>query len=439
MRHRYLTTKVLLVPVVLAGTLLASCSETSTTPPTNNPNPLDTLTVPATYSFKSRFDPNVSSVSYEGQIVRQLLIQDLKTFIDGLAKSGATPVTMADLLRFYEHKDEYNMTTLTAPPTPVKEGMYNKISTGRKLSDKVSPDVIVGMGKSADALIREYFQKIVDNSNDPSKLGTAAVYTDANGVQMSQMINKILLSALVYYQGTNVYLNAFSTANNTDARTSPDKSTAMEHIWDEGFGYFGAARDYANYTIDKIAGPIADYTFDTDGDGKIDLTSEFNFYYARDLGKRDKEASSNLRLTIFEAFRKGRAAITAKVDPQLIIPIRNIAVNTWEKALAANVLNYLSTLEGEMANLTNESNAMNSTRLNSLWGEMKGFAIGLQYNPNKLITDAQIQQVHSLLGTAPVYAANGTAGNTEYKAKLNQVRQIFKTAYGFTDAQLAAW
>ena len=39
------------------------------------------ITEPATYTFNSRFSEGVSSVSYTGQVVRNLLINDIKTHI----------------------------------------------------------------------------------------------------------------------------------------------------------------------------------------------------------------------------------------------------------------------------------------------------------------------------------------------------------------------
>ena len=48
----------------------------------------------------------------------------------------------------------------------------------------------------------------------------------------------------------------------------PTRDTAMEHAWDEAFGYFGAARDYSRYTDEQLAGKVDDFTFDSNGDGQ---------------------------------------------------------------------------------------------------------------------------------------------------------------------------
>ena len=50
------------------------------------------ITEPATYTFNSRFSEGVSSVSYTGQVVRNLLINDIKTQMgtDAGSKNPAT-------------------------------------------------------------------------------------------------------------------------------------------------------------------------------------------------------------------------------------------------------------------------------------------------------------------------------------------------------------
>ena len=53
------------------------------------------LEVPATFTFQSRFD-DLSSVSYSGQVVRNLLINDIKTQMgtDAGSKNPATLLSM---------------------------------------------------------------------------------------------------------------------------------------------------------------------------------------------------------------------------------------------------------------------------------------------------------------------------------------------------------
>ena len=100
--------------------------------------------------------------------------------------------------------------------------------------------------------MREWFEIIAANSQDAAKLGTPAVYTDDNGVDLTQMINKVLIGAVPYYQATRVYLGGLLEDEN-GSPVEGKSYTEMEHHWDEAFGYFGAARDYSRYSDDQTS------------------------------------------------------------------------------------------------------------------------------------------------------------------------------------------
>lgn len=430
-----------LLPVALFGAMLASCDDSGTTPP---PGSGDTLATPSTYTFDSRFTTGTSSIAYNGQVVRSLLIQDLKTVIDNLGKPGATAITMNDLLKYYDHSDADNMMTIT--PTGTLQPLETKYATlgpNVKLVNKISPAQVIGTGKTADQLLREWFQIIADNSQDPTKLGTPNVYID-QGRNLSQLINKVLHGSVAYYQGTGVYLQGLLDKDNskgvdkTGGGTEP--YTAMEHSWDEAFGYWGAARDYARYTDAQLAGATADYVYDSNGDGKIDLKTEYNYTFARNAGKRDKSATGlDLTKETFDAFLKGRTTIVNKGTVDALTAYRTMVANNWEKNIAATVIHYINQVRTNTSALTNESTATNSPTLSNVWGEMKGFAIALQYNPFKMISEAQLTQLHELLGSAPVIAPGGSTANTEYMTKLENARNILKTVYGFSEANVTSF
>lgn len=431
-----------LVPAAVAALLLAGslvgCADDPVAPPDDNGIP-----VPATYSFTSRFDASKSSVEYGGQVVRNLLVQDLVTAVAALGKPGAAPITEADLLALYEHSDAANLSTkITVTGRQLLESQYNRISTGKKISDKISTAPVIGMSVSADALIRGWIGTAASNSQDPSKLGTPAAIFDENGLDMPEMIGKVLFGALSYYQATSVYLANVTTKENAvaadDGKGGNLPFTTMEHNWDEAFGYFGAARDYARYTDDMLTGTSADYTFDTDGDGKIDLTKEYNFTVARYAARRDKAApGTDFTKEIFDAFLKGRTAITNQGTTVEIDAQRLAAASTWEKVLASSFVHYLNGVRAEMADVGKPD--FDDVGLRHEWSEMKGFAIALQYNSAKKISDAQLAQIHTLIGASPLVAADGTAENTAYVAALDAAKALVKGVYGFSDAQMSAW
>ena len=84
--------------------------------------------------------------------------------------------------------------------------MINK-KTGKNLNGKIYKETLIEYpGKTADDKVREWIQIIADNSQDPNKLGTPAVYTTDDGLDLSQMINKVLIGTVPYYQATGNYL-----------------------------------------------------------------------------------------------------------------------------------------------------------------------------------------------------------------------------------------
>jgi hypothetical protein len=397
------------------------------------------IEVPPAYVFDSRFVQGESSVAYSGQTVRNLLLQDLKVLIDSLAKDGAKPVAVQDMLNLYAYDDTLNLKSLsTAGAMPVLESHYSAISTGKSLDGKISGDVVIGYNRTADDLVREWFQIIADNSQNPDKLGTPAVYTDDNGVDLTQMINKVLIGAVPYYQATGVYLSGLLERDNSEARNGTDPYTSMEHGWDEAFGYFGAARDYFRYTDEQLAGGVADFTFDSNGDGSIDFKSEYNFGLSRNAGKRDKGGSGvDLTQEIFDAFLRGRTLIANQGTEVDIIQQRQLAANGMEKVIAATIVHYVNDTLSDMSNLGTD--AENRVNLNKHWAEMKGFTVALQYNPFKLIGDGQLRELHGIMEQAPSYDAPGTPAYDTTVRNYNRAKDVLQAAYGFSAANMANW
>ena len=397
------------------------------------------IEVPPAYVFDSRFVQGESSVAYSGQTVRNLLLQDLKVLIDSLAKDGAQSIAVQDMLNLYAYDDALNLQSLsTAGPTPVLESHYSAISTGKSLVGKISGDVVIGYNRTADDLVNEWFQIIADNSQDPAKLGTPAVYTTDDGVDLTQMINKVLIGAVPYYQATGVYLAGLLERDNSEARNGTDPYTSMEHGWDEAFGYFGAARDYFRYTDAELAGGVDDFTFDSNGDGIIDFKSEYNFGLSRNAGKRDKGGSGvDLTREIFDAFLRGRTFIANQGTEVDIIQQRELAANGMEKVIAATIVHYVNDTLNDMSNLGTD--AENRVNLNKHWAEMKGFTVALQYNPFKLIGDGQLQELHGIMGQAPSYDAPGSPAYDTTVRNYNRAKDVLQAAYGFSAANMANW
>lgn len=422
--------------LTLSAVALAACSDEPTTPDGDN------LVVPTVYSFESRFDAGTSSVSYSGQTVRNLLLQDLKIAIDRLGTAGATPTTLDALLDIYAHDDADNLSTLTTTGSlPPEETKYSNISTGKNLTGKISPATLIGTSTTADDMVRAWLDSIARFSQDPSRIGTPMAYTTDAGQDLTQLVNKTLLGAVVYYQGTGVYLDGLLDRNNTERSGPENPYTSMEHGFDEAFGYYGAARDYDNYSDADLAGSVDMFAKDTDGNGKIDFQSEYNFGFSRNAGKRDKGSATGTDMTakIFEAFRRGRALISSSGSRDEIVAERKKIAEIWEQVIAATAIHYANEVISDMGALTGESNPANSATLNKHWGELKGFLWSLQYNPLGRVTATDLQRWHGLVGEAPRYDPAGSSGSNGYIQDLRTVRDELGIAVGFSTQDVEVW
>lgn len=397
------------------------------------------IEVPQAYVFGSRFEEGTSSVAYSGQVVRNLLLQDLKAVTDSVGKDGASPISVDNMLNLYAYDDGLNLETRTSTGSiPALENNYSALSTGKNLVGKISDAPVIGYDITADELVRDWFGQIAENSQDSNKIGTAMAYTTDDGVDLSQMINKVLIGAVPYYQATGVYLNGLLERDNSEARDGVDPYTAMEHGWDEPFGYFGAARDYARYSDDQLAGSVDDFTFDSNGDGSIDFKSEYNFGLSRNAAKRDNGGSGiDLTKDIFEAFLAGRTAITNQGSVEEISMHRQAASEGMEKVIAATVVHYINDTLSDMSNLGTPDE--NRTDLNKHWAEMKGYTVALQYNPFKLITDGQLRELHGIMGTAPKYDEPGSSAYSSQVANYQRAKVVLQTAYGFSNTNMENW
>ena len=436
----YLTKKFqwLVVLLTVASLFLSACGSDEDDEDALEGDAAATIDVPQAYVFDSRFAEGESSVAYSGQVVRNLLLQDLKALTDSVGKDGGRSIGVQDMLKLYEYDDALNLETLTTTGAlSASESHYSALSTGKNLVGKISDEPVIGYNRTADDLVREWFEGIAENSQDSDKLGTSMAYTTDDGVDMSQMVNKVLIGAVPYYQATGVYLGGLLERDNSEGKDGK-AYTAMEHAWDEAFGYFGAARDYSRYSDEQLAGSVDDFTFDSNGDGSIDFKSEYNFGLSRNAGKRDKGGSGvDFTQQIFNAFLAGRTAITNQGSVAEISAHRQTAAEGMEKVIAATVVHYINDTLSDMSELgTADENIAN---LNKHWAEMKGYTVALQYNPFRLISDGQLAELHGIMGEAPIYDEPGSNSYKTQIANYERAKVVLQTAYGFSNDNMANW
>ncbi|MGZ5244898.1 MAG: DUF4856 domain-containing protein [Bacteroidia bacterium] len=374
------TGKKLFVLGLLSTTVFfTSCKEND---PDDQPKP--NTNIPTQYSYEN--------VNYKGQTVRLLLLKDM---LVKLNEASTKQVTTAELLDIYENTS----------------ARYADISTGKKLSDKIA-------SPAADAQLRTWFDSLAvkSGSNNP--------YVLSSGIHLKEVIEKQIMGSVIYYRAVNDYLLKIGTLDNNTVKAG--EGTTMQHAWDEALGYFGAARDYNNYTDAQIINPGEK---DSDGNGTINPNSEKNMFFAQTAAKRDVSTASlsgtdktDFTKIIFDAFLKGRYAIDNK-DYAARDEAQQTILTNWEKVIAASVIHYVNDTR---ENIQNNDIAARNTH----WSEIKSYFDIIPYNPSAKISTSNIEAVRNLLG-------NDVKDLTI--EKLDQVENIIKTTYGFTDAQVNAW
>jgi hypothetical protein len=449
-----------------------------------------TIDLPSTYEFESRFEAGASSVAFDGQIFRHVLIRALSSRIDGLTAQiddgTIAPTEDGDvvaLLDFYFRFDgeSYGDALLPLTTTPAAlQSTWNDLSSGKDLVGKIAGNDTVtdhvdwttafagwsdtsladngGTITSPEGFVIALFETIeqnaLDRANGVDRHGPDGqplpVHVTTSGVDLRQLTEKFLLGAVVFHQGADDYLDSDVDGKgllSPNTRDADEPFTVLEHAWDEAFGYFGASINYGDYTDEEIAAAggrpefAAGYN-DADGDGAINLVGEYVFGAASNAAKRDRGANSTTDFTadIFEAFVDGRSLITAApdtlTDDQMaaLETSRDAIVEGWEAVIAASGVHYINEVLVDMAAFDTDAYVFVDHAKH--WSEMKGFLLAAQFNPASPLTDADFETLHTLLGDAPTLAAAGVEAIEAYRTNLLEARGLLGDAYGFDAANL---
>lgn len=486
--------------------------------------------IPTVYAFAD--DAGADTVSYTGQVARQILLSDLVDAMNAVTRDSANVSSqVVEDLNFYYSLDAAtrdasytalfdlaggeniigNETDAAAPtiaPGAVSSDkvVFSKIA-GQDSADHILDGGFFGWGDftGPDTLIDELLRVLGDESADTTdqiavsgssaNIGIATV--TESGLDIRQLVQKILLGALTFSQGTADY---FSIDYGSDANLTLAAGKAYTegaHDFDESFGYFGAARNYNDLTDAQIRDG---YEFAASDslvvDSAIDVRSEFNFGNSTNCAKRDQGSADNTNPTdftkeAFDAYLLGREILqnaaagatetapgSLSEDAATVLDAQiTIAAQTWEKCIAATVIHYINDVTGDMGDFVGDdfADVTNFLDLAKHWGEMKGFALGLQFSPfspfrtGEVYVDGateasgvdidDLREILSLMGDAPVladgsqdtsldgiengslYAGAATAAEAKeaYLADLQSARDILEQAYGFDSENVANW
>lgn len=440
------------------------------------------------YDFVSKIDDTKSSVSYSGQVARQILINDLSKFIGAQLSDVAdfdTNASFADreavmeTLNSYFDVSDYSVAsqrTILTTTTPGAQTTLAEISgSSKNLVGKIAGKDVKGQHKdwttefegwgvkgstTPEELVRTFFNMLADNAQtqlngtvrqDPFGNPITNISLTNDGRDLKQLIQKFLTMSVSFSQGVDDYLDddepGKGLLSSHDFPATDDPYTDLEHQFDEGFGYFGAARDYLDYSDDETAGKSGRDDWqgyhDTDADGSIDFNSEYNFGHSTNAAKRDRSATGiDLTKDAMTAFLQGRKLLNdtagnALSDDQKVelYGYRDTAILAWEKAIAATVVHYINDVDDDLAKIA--TGEFSYADLTKHWSEMKGFALGLQFNEDSPLSDADFATVHTMFGDMPVLI--GDVEVADYRAGLMSARDLMQEAYAFSPENAENW
>ena len=446
------------------------------------------------YSFVSATEASQSSVSHSGQAARQVLILELNNYIaSGLAadieaeKFSSAEEVKTKLMRMYASTeaqwDEDADDTLTFTTTPAaKQTTLRQISSSHKnLQGKIAGNDETGQHKdwstelvgwnakgsvTPNGVVEALFDQLAANAqieingtvrNDIAGNPITKLYINTDGTDIKQLVQKFLLGAVNFSQGTDDYLDNTVDGKGLLSVNTQDGTktyTNLEHQFDEGFGYFGPAHNYNEYTDLEIRaksgrdGWNLGYN-DINGDGMIDLRSEINFANSVNAAKRDLGTEGNANPTdftkqAFDAFVAGRKIINAAAGDKLtneqmdaLIAQRDIAILVWEKAISATVIHYINDTKADLDKVGSDGySADDYADLAKHWSELKGFSLNLQFNPHSPMSSEQFATMQEKIGMKP---ATVEADVTVYKTQLDEVRTMLQEVYNFDADNVSGW
>jgi hypothetical protein len=295
-------------------------------------------------------------------------------------------------------------------------------------------------------LVEYWINQVAQNA----QAGDDTPHITDSGVNYEQLIQKFLLGAVSFSQASRDYLyfDKGLTKDNSSAADGTEPYTELEHQWDEGFGYFGAARDYNNYSDSHIADDKK-YANDSNGDRVIDLDSEYTFAVAQYANKRDNSIEgADYSKTIFDAFLKGRQLIQDNfgTDPVAgqgyhveLSAVAKTILQQWEEVYAANIIHYINATIEDLETYKADAKAENLETLAKHWSEMKGFALAIQFNPQATskLSDQNLIDLNNLIGQQPTLPSQVRAVAVEpqktYSEKLEEARGLLKDVFAFGD------
>lgn len=294
--------------------LLASCTKETVPPEDDLKIPYNQLSTTSNY-FTTFVDENKNTtVNFEGQTTRIAMLKEL----DGYIKTGKTNTLEASkMTAMFKHEN-----------SPFADADLNT-ATSKTLISKTAASFPASQADEERQRFISYFNAVAEVSTQHGAVaeqGQAGIL-DGNylvsekGFEYAQFIQKGLMGAIMLDQISNVYLGTEKMAADNGNKVEGQNYTALEHHWDEAYGYLTPNEVYPKQ----------------DPNDASKWLESFLGSYVRQVGP----AVNGDPTAVYMAFLKGRAAIVNKDIKTRDEQISYLQA-ALEKAIATVAISYLN-------------------------------------------------------------------------------------------------
>ncbi len=357
-----LITKSLLFALPVSMALMTtSCKKKDTAEPEEEVTPAPTgpsYTIPTTYSF--------TGMDFTTSTQRIAMLGEMTTYI---RTAHTTTQTTQPTLNAQTLKDMYaNVGSLFIGTGLSGSGINLKAKTSNTFNLQTDFDTYFDDAASASTFsaLNPTITTASDGVAGKIVVGTRAYLVNADGYEYKEVVEKGIMGAVFYSEGTTILTN-IATYNNI---ALVGGTTAQEKAWDEAFGYFGVPTSFPTYTV-----------------GVKNWGSYCNAV-SNALDAPNINSSSSLNVTIMNAWLAGRAAIQNKDDARRDAA-KTAVINAWEKVGAGRFISYMKLAK---------TNIGDAAQFAHLLSEGIGFIKAFKYNPSKTLTNGEIATLETYLG-----------------------------------------
>ena len=353
----------------------------------------NTVTVEIPYSYEYARAGKLT-VSYSGQTSRLKMADEIYSALN------TNTFTKSQLLEMFNDGTGFSDASLNSSG----KKMGNKTAGSQLASATVKP--------MFDAMLTDFADNVIPNWAVDAANGTAGKLTDATrsihvnakGHEIDQTFIKGIIGAMNLDQIVNNYITPYQldsgtriADNDNNVLSSGKDYTDMEHKWDEGFGYlYGQEADATR--LDLGVSPTGNGT-------------TLNKYFK----KINASNQVGIGITVFDAFRRGRAYIVAKQydkrDAEATIIKKELS-----KVMAYKTVDYLN---GYMTKIA----AGNTADAFHALSEAYGFVMGLQFTndgtDNPYFSNSEVNAFLTLMDNF------WTVQNSDLEAIRDQVKTKF--------------